>query len=201
MADSSLSSARKSGGAQRSRQAKAGEKSGAKMFRVLLLLLCCALAGYFFWSNIRIMDDSEAAINRARMEQPSDAATEAEKQDIDTAEEGLQNMTRASSNAMQLALLAEVQGRYPIDVPTSLIGSPSVTYDIAPVEPEPPYVTVVAIMITDDDRIALVNVAGEEQGKLVRQGTRFSDGTAQITKIEEKGVTFTWRRRSYEVSL
>jgi len=202
MADSSFSSAKKSGGAQRSRQApKTGESSTSKLVRVLLLLICCAGAGYFFWSTLQIVDSNATAINRARMPQPPDPAMEAEKVEIETAEEGLQNVTRASSQAMQVALLAEVQSRYPLDLPSSLVATaPSAVIELAPIEPDPPMVTVVAIMITEADRVAMVNVDGEE-GILMRLGTKFSEGSATITKIDEKGVTYTWRRRNYEVSL
>ena len=198
MADSS---SRKSGGAQRSRQVpKTGEKSSSKLIRVGMLLICCLGAGYFFWSNMNIIDANENAAARSRMAQPPDPAMEAEKVEIETAEQGMENITRAS-NAMQLALLAEVQGRYPLDLPSSLTSTASSATEIAPIEPDPPYVTVVAIMITDNDRVAVVNVSGEGEGILMRQGARFSDGTATLTTIDEKGVTFTWRRRNYQVSL
>ena len=201
MADSLLSSAKKSGGAQRGRQAaKAGESSSAKLLRVLLLLICCVGAGYFFWSNMQIVDANERAINRAQMPQPPDPAMEAEKEEIGVAEEGMHNVTRSSSHAMQVALLAEVQSKYPLDLPSSLVASSSAIVELAPIEPDPPMVTVVAIMITETDRVAMVNVDGEE-GILMRQGTRFSEGSATITKIDEKGVTYTWRRRNYQVSL
>ena len=201
MADSSSSPAKKTGGAQRSRQAaKTGESSTAKLLKVLLLVICCAGAGYFFWNNLQIIDSNENAVSLARMPQPPDPAMETEKQEIAAAEEGLQNMTKSSSQAMQVALLAEVQNRYPLDLPASLVTTSSTVIELAPIEPDPPMVTVVAIMITDTDRVAMVNVDGEN-GILMRQGTRFSEGKARITKIDEKGVTFSWMRKNYQVSL
>ena len=201
MADSSSSSAKKSGAPQRSRQAaKTGESSTMQLLKLVMLVICCAGAGYFFWTNLQIIDANENAINQARMPQPPDPVMESEKQEIEEAEEGLHNVTRASSNAMQVALLAEVQSRYPLDLPTSLVIAAPAIIELAPIEPDPPMVTVVAIMITDTDRIALVNVDGE-QGILMRQGTSFSEGKARITQIDEKGVTFSWMRKNYQVSL
>ena len=199
MADSS--SARKSGGAQRSRQAaRTGESSTTKLLKLLAMVICCAGAGYFFWTNLQIINANDDAISMARMPQAPDQGMENEKKEIEEAEDGLQNVTKSSSQAMQVALLAEVQNRYPLDLPTSLVSTPSVAIELAPVEPDPPSVTVVAIMITDTDRVAMVNVDGEN-GILMRQGTSFSEGKARITKIDEKGVTFTWMRKNYQVSL
>ena len=177
-----------------------GESSTAKLLKVLLLVICCAGSGYFFWTNLQIIDANENAINQARMPQPPDPVMETEKREIGEAEEGLENVTRASSNAMQVALLAEVQSRYPLDLPTSLVASTPAVLELEVIEPDPPMVTVVAIMITDTDRVALVNVDGEH-GILMRQGTRFSEGQARITNIDEKGVTFSWMRKNYQVSL
>jgi hypothetical protein len=163
------------------------------------MLICCAGTGYFFWTNLQIIYANEDAINQARMPQPPDPAAEAEKHEIQAAEEGLQNMMKSSSQAMRVALLAEVQHKYPLDLPVSLVGAPSVAIEVIQIEPEPPMVTVVAIMITDTDSVALVNV--DEVGVMVRQGTSFSGGKARITKIDAKGVTFSWMRRNYQVSL
>jgi len=199
MADSP--SARKSGGAQKSRQSgKTGETSAAKLIKILVMVICCAGTFYVFWTNLQIIQENENALYGAREPQPPDPVAETEKNEIEVAEEGLQNMTRSSSHAMQIALMAEVQSKYPLDLPTSLVASSSVAIDLAPIEPDPPRVTVVAIMITDTDRIAMLTVDGEE-GLLMREGARFSDGKARITKIDAKGVTFSWMRKNYQVSL
>jgi len=200
MADSS--SARKSGDIQKSRQAaQTGESGTAKLLRILVMFICCAGTVYFFWTNLQIIKANEEALMQAGLPQPPDPVAEAEKKEIEAAEEGLQTITRSSTNAMQVALLAEVQSNYPLDLPISLVAMPSSsTMEFVPIEPDPPRVTVVAIMITDNDRIALLNVDGEE-GVLVRQGTKFSENKARITKIDAKGVTFSWMRKNYQVSL
>ena len=199
MADST--SAKKSGAPQRSRSAaKPGESSSGKLIKILLLIICCVGAGYFFWTNLQIIDASENAISLAQMPQPPDPVMENEKREIEVAEEGLQNVLRSSTHAMQLALLAEVQGRHPLDLSSSLMTSPAAGPEFVEIEPDPPMVTVLAIMITDTDRIALLNIDGE-QGILMRQGARFSEGQATLTQIDERGVTFTWRRRNYQVSM
>jgi hypothetical protein len=175
--------------------------STAKIVKIVLLAVCCAAAGYFFWSNLEIINANHDAVTQANMPQPPDPVVETEKNEIGEAEEGLQNVTRASNQAMQVALMAEVQSKYPLDLPTSLVVVAADIPELAPIEPDPPMVTVVAIMITDTDRVALVKVDGEE-GILMRQGATFSEGgSAKITKIDEKGVTFSWRRKNYQVTL
>jgi hypothetical protein len=136
------------------------------------------------------------------MPQPPDPTAEVEKNEIATAEEGLNNLSTSSTRAMQTALMAETQNRLPVDLPVTLVTTYSAgpIIDEIPVEPEPPSLTVVAVMITDTDSAALINVDGE-QDILVRKGTKFSEGTATITKIDSKGVTFTWRRKNYQVTL
>ena len=66
-------------------------------------------------------------------------------------------------------------------------------------EPDPPTMRVKAVMITDSDSVAIVDVDaidGSETGLLVRRGSKFSGGTARVTKIDSKGVTFTWMKKS-----
>ena len=200
MADSSSSSAKKSGGAHGRQAGKTGENSTAKLVMMVVMVICCAATGYFFWTNLQIIDANENAISQARMPKPPDPATESEKKDIEATEEGLRNTTKSSSQAMHVALLAEVQSRYPLDLPVSLVASPSASIADVVIEPDPPMLTVVAIMITDNDKVALVNVDGDE-GVLVRQGTKFSEGKARITKIDAKGVTFSWMKKNYQVTL
>jgi hypothetical protein len=168
----------------------------------MLLLVCCCGAGYFTWSTLQLIQDADDVLQTVSMPQPPDPTAEAEKNEITTAEEGLNNLSTSSTRAMQTALLAETQSKLPLDLPVTLIATvPVPNYpDEIVIEPEPPSLTVVAVMITDTDSAALVTVDGE-QDILVRKGTKFSEGTATITKIDAKGVTFTWRRKSYQVTL
>jgi hypothetical protein len=151
---------------------------------------------------MQLIQSADDALQNVSMPQPPDPATEGEKNDIATAEEGLHNLSTSSMRAMQTALMAETQGRLPLDLPVTLVVTTPVFVEPGeiPVEPEPPSLTVVAVMITDTDSAALVSVDGE-QDILVRKGTKFSEGTATITKIDAKGVTFTWRKKSYQSTL
>ena len=205
MADSSASrkSAAAAAAAAKSRQAARGGEGGSrKLLLSLLLLICCGAAGYFTWSTLQLLQSADDSLQTFMMPQPPDPAAEVEKNEIATAEEGLNNLSTSSTRAMQTALMAETQSRLPVDVPTTLVAEALVipgTEEII-IEPEPPSLTVVAVMITDTDSAALINVDGE-QDILVRKGTKFSEGTATITKIDAKGVTFTWRKKSYQVTL
>jgi hypothetical protein len=178
-----------------------GESSSKKLLRVLVMLVCCVGAGYFFWTTTQIIDENEYSLEEAARPQPPDPASEAEKTEIGEAEEGLENISKSSSQAMRVALYAEVQNKYPVDVPTSLVATNvgPVTLE-APVEPDPPMVTIEAIMITDSDKVALVSVDGEE-GVLLRSGSRFSENKARITNIDAKGLDFIWMRKKIRVSL
>jgi hypothetical protein len=198
-----MADAKKSGGgtASRSRQAtKAGEPSSNKLVKILLMFICCAAAGYFFWTTMQIIETSDDALQQVIMPQPPDPATENEKREIQAAEEGLQNMSKSSSQAMFVALHAETQAKLPVDLPTSLVRRDP-TPDPVPgeivVEPDPPAVTVVILYMDEADkvRVANANVDGKE-GVLLKVGTKFAEGKARVTKIDEKGVTFVWMRKS-----
>ncbi|MDR1965766.1 MAG: hypothetical protein LBQ36_03575 [Synergistaceae bacterium] len=202
MADSS--SAKKPVVSSRSKQAPRGhqENNTKKMLGIIVMLLCCAASFYFYWTTMQVLRNNEDQLSQANMTIAApDPEAEKEKKEIGDAEVGLKNLSVSSRQAMNTALLAETQSRYPLDLPITL--TPTVTLpsgaDIV-IEPDPPFVTVVAIMITDSDRVAMLNIDGEE-GVLVRQGSKFSNGTARITKIDAKGVTYTWMKKSIQVSL
>ena len=199
MADSPAS--RKSAATKNRQTAKGGESDSRKLLLSLVLFVCCCGAGYFTWSTLQLLQGADDALQIVAMPQAPDPAAEVEKGEIATAEEGLNDLSQSSTRAMQTALMAETQSRFPLDQPETLVAKAPIIVQYEPViEPEPPSLTVVAVMITDTDSAALVSVDGE-QDILVRKGTKFSEGTATITKIDAKGVTFTWRRKNYQVTL
>ncbi|MDR3332082.1 MAG: hypothetical protein LBT08_05585 [Synergistaceae bacterium] len=125
--------------------------------------------------------------------------------DIGETESDVTGISRASTMVMQTALLAEVSGRYPV-APASVLAPPPPPTSISlpsveVIEPDPPEVTVIAIMITDSDKVAMVDVLGEVGGLIVRQGSSFAGGTAKVTKIDAKGVTFIWMKKSYTITV
>jgi hypothetical protein len=201
-----MADAKKSGGgaASRSRQAvKTGEPSSKKLFKILMMLICCAGAGYFFWTTMQIIEMSDDALQQVVRPQPPDPATENEKHEIQAAEEGIQNMSKSASQAMFVALHAETQSKYPLDLPTSLVRPDPTPGPVGPevvVEPDPPLVTVRAIYMDENVQMAMASVDGEE-GVLLKVGTKFSEGKARVTKIDAKGVTFVWMRKSFQASL
>jgi hypothetical protein len=200
MADSSASRKSAAAAAKSRQAARGGDGGSRKLILSVLLFICCCGAGYFTWSTLQLLQSADDALQIFEMPQPPDPAAEVEKKEIATAEEGLNNLSTSSTRAMQTALMAETQGRLPLGSLTQPSLEPEPVFGEIPIEPEPPSLTVVAIMITDADSAALINVDGE-QDILVRKGTKFSEGTATITKIDAKGVTFTWRRKSYQITL
>jgi hypothetical protein len=111
-------------------------------------------------------------------------------------EDGKVNFVQPASS---LAAASEASGKRPMALPASLI-------DIAPgaeaqeENAEPPNVKIVAIMVTDADRVALINLNGQSD-IMVRQGARFHNNEARITAIDAKGLTYIWKRKSYRVDL
>ena len=177
-----------------------GEPQTAKLAKVLLMTICCAAAGYLFRTNLQLTYARDDAVLRAAIAQLPDPVAQAQTREIEAIEDELRNMSKSSSQASRLAMLAEARGKYPLDVPASLTDPFSAPVAEFTFEPDPPFVRVTAVMITDFDRIALLNVDGEE-GIMVRQGAVFSDGRARITRIDEKGVTFSWIGKDYRASL
>jgi hypothetical protein len=209
MADSSArKTAAAAAAAAKSRQAAlrgGGESNSKKLFRIIVMVLCCVGAGYFFWTTSTLISDNAEALQNASMSQPPDPVAEAEKTEITAAEEGLENLSKSSSQAMRVALGAELLNKYPIDLPSSFVrpaaGPPVAEGLVVEAPPEPPSVTVAAIMVTDGDKVAMLNVEGEE-GVLVRVGTKFSEGgSARVSKIDARSVTFIWRKKSYTITL
>lgn len=181
-----------------------GEKKTKQILLILVLIMCCAASGYLF-TRINVIDQEREAAIVTTPPLP-DAATVAESKEVQDTEASMITLGKASNVVMQTALLAEVSGRLPV-APVSALSKvmPAPPIPLNPLEepeePDPPKVTVVAIMIKDRDRVAMVDVEGEDGGLIVRPGSSFSSGTAKITKIDSKGVSFTWMKKSYTIPI
>lgn len=167
---------------------------------LLFLLGCCAASAYFFMISFGMIEKSDVG---SFMPPPmADPKINEEGKELDGTTNDLSIMGKATSMAMQTALLAEISGKLPMAPAEALSPAPAASAgpgEEVIIEPDPPQVTVIAIMITDKDKIAMIDVLGEDGGLIVRQGSKFSDGTARVTKIDAKGVTFTWMKKSYTV--
>jgi hypothetical protein len=180
---------------------RAERKRTGALSAILLLLVCCA-AGFYIHMDV----------TRAIRAIESDSLSDTVGPDLESVSEAgelrktgdeLESISQAASAVTQAALLAEISGRNPIAQPAELArqstGSEAVLEEAPWLELEPPQVTIVAVMISGQDKIAMVNVLGEDTGLVVRQGTKFSGGEAMVTRIDESGVTFTWMKKSYTV--
>lgn len=186
-----------------------GKKRTGALLAILILFLSCAASFFVYMNTIRAIRERDGGL-LAETPEP-DVESLAEAKELETTSDEYANMGRAVSMAMQTALLAELSGKYPVAPPAALIPSaadpsggtgggtsePASENIPQEFEPDPPQVTVTAIMISGPDRIAMIDVPGEEMGMVVRPGAKFSGGAARITKIDEKGVTFTWMGKSY----
>jgi hypothetical protein len=202
MADSPASRKSAAAAAKSRQVARGGEGSSRKLILSMLLFLCCCFAGYFTWGTLQLLQHADDALQSVLTPQEPDSSAEDEKNEVAMAEKGLNNLSQASTRAMQTALMAETQNRHPVDLPVALVAAAPIVTTIGeiPAAPDPPSLVVIAVMITDTDSAALVSVDGD-QDILVRKGTKFSEGKAAITKIDAKGVTFTWRKKSYRAAL
>lgn len=192
---------------------KGGNKKRATSLLIILLLaLFCAGSFYIYMNTMKVIEENE---NNLYGETPMpDVKSAEEAKELETTGEEFISMGKATSLAMQTALLAEISGRFPVATPSNLIppvvstvtdtGGQSVAVEVEQpivIEPDPPQVTVLAVMISGKDKIAMIDVLGEDSGLVVKQGSKFSGGDARITKIDEKGVTFTWMKKSYTVAM
>jgi hypothetical protein len=182
------------------RQKPGGEQNTKKLIRVLVMFLCCAGSAYFFWTTMQLLQTNELNISSALMSKPPDPALETEKKEIAETEDGLTNLSKSSSQAMRIALLAEVQRNFPLDLSASLI--PPVMQvangeEVVIVEPDPPTVFVSAIMITDGSQVSVVD---DGITKVIRKGAKiFDDQSGTVQEINREGVVFRWNGKRYLV--
>jgi type II secretory pathway component PulC len=177
-------------------------RTGA-LLAILFLFVCCASSFYVYMNVMRTVREKRGLTVAT---QTPDLSSIAEASELQTTSDEFARMGMVTSSAMQTALLAEISAKNPVAQPAALISRATASRarleKISQVtELAAPEVTVLAIMISEQDKIATVNIRGEDTGLVVRHGTKFSGGEAQITKIDEKGVTFTWRGKSYTVAM
>lgn len=180
------------------------EKTKKMILVILLLLVCCLCSAYLFRKTLDRIDANSNLTVAPSL--GSEVGTIKEIEDVQKMGVNVGMMDRTERSVMQTALLAEASGVFPIASETTLdqiavdssIAENPIVSDVPEVVPEPPAVTVVAIMIVGKERVAMLDVAEEEKSLIVRQGSKFSNGTATIKKIDSKGVTFTWMKKNYE---
>jgi hypothetical protein len=188
----------KSSTATRTRSGRPGRKGQIAV--LLFLFLCFGASLFIFRLTVEAVESS------SNLPDPGPSIPNAEivqeSEDVEQLGNDLTGMTMSTNLAMQIANMAEQIGRLPVASVTTLTPPPQeIIPDVPIVEPDPPDITVKAVMITDGDSVAIIDIAGEETGLLVRRGSKFADGAARITKIDSKGVTFTWMKKSYPVAL
>jgi hypothetical protein len=179
----------------------AAKQSKTGQLLILIFLLVCFAASLFIFKQT--MESAEISANLPEPGPPvaSESVVE-ESKEVEKLESDFGGMTMSTSLAMQTAGMAEQIGRLPVASSSALSPPPPPPeFREELIEPDPPLVRVKAVMITEGDSVAIIDIEGGESGLLVRRGSKFSNGTARITKIDSKGVTFTWMRKSYPVAV
>jgi hypothetical protein len=185
----------------RTKNAKPGKTR--QLLALVVLVACCAASFIFYQRTMTLVESSSQVESQPDTTPNPDVLNEAKEIQQVTGE--LEGVGKASNSSMQTALMAEVHGKYPVGAATSLTPPPPPTPPIEEevYEPDPPQVTVMAVMVTEGDSVAMINVLGPdgEDGLIVRRGSKFSNGSARITKIDSKGVTFTWMKKTYQAGV
>ena len=179
---------------------QAGKKQFMSIVLILILFVACAASVYFFISTRSLIEEMEMS-GGEEVVVPEDDKLQADE--LAKAGEQIQTVDTTSSLALQLARHAEISGKFPVGPQIALFSDRPIDVGIPSdyIEPDPPQVSVIGIMITEKGRIAMLNILGEDDAKVVRVGTKFADGAARVTKIDEKGVTYTWLRKSYTITM
>jgi len=187
------------GTATRSKTPKQGR---AGQLLVLILLMGCCFGSFYLFRDTMLLVDEAQRPNPPEPPQPN-AEVIAESKEVQQLAGDLTGVGKATNFAMQTALMAEVHSGYPVASP-SILTPPLPPPDPNPqpvYEPVPPEVKVLAVMITDADSVAMIDITGGDAGLVVRRGSKFLDGEARVTKIDSKGVTFTWMKKSITVGV
>jgi hypothetical protein len=191
---------RPTGASPKTKQKIGGEQNTKKLLRLLVMILCCAGSGYFFWTTMQVLQTTEMQLAETSTPKPPDPALETEKNEIAATEDGLTNLSKSSSQVMRMALLAEVQQNHPIDLPATL--TPAVVQttggeEVIVVEPDPPMLTVSAVMITDGSQVSVID---DGSTRVIRKGARlFDDQSGTVQEIKREGVIFRWKGKRYLV--
>ena len=146
--------------AQKSRSQKPVKTK--QLLVVLFLFICCAASFYFFRETMSMGDTDDIGLGSVALSAPS-PETQAEKEEIKKTTEDLSGMTESVKLVMQTALLAEASNQYPVAAAAVL--SPPVHEPIQPLiadmpveEPTPPQVTVLAVLSTEGENVAMIDV-------------------------------------------
>lgn len=60
-----------------------------------------------------------------------------------------------------------------------------------------PTVIVKALALLDEESVCVLDIDGEEPGKIFKAGDVFGDGLGRVVKISESGVAWQWLDREY----
>lgn len=179
-----------------------GDSRVTQLMILLLLGACCFASFYLYKGTTKLVQTDHSSPPTVL----PDTSIRSESQEVQETENAVSSLGKASSQVMQSAMLAEISGRQPFGTANLLVASQSASalslaggdYEE---EPQPPAVSVVAVMIKGAEKVAMIDIEGEDGGLVVREGSKFSEGSAKITKINPEGVRFTWMKKSYEVAI
>lgn len=197
----------------------AGRSGAVRSFNmrtlVVIVLLCALCAGscYVHFDSMNYYIERSDTI--AGTSFGIDAESVQEARELESLAASYTKISDLTSGIMRTAMLSEVSERLPVALASILVPpepepeelaaagqGPEVEEYIPPeYELDPPTITVTTIMISGREKMAVIDILGEESDMIVREGDQIMGGTVVITNIDEKGVTFRWMERTFGSSI
>lgn len=171
-----------------------------RLVRVLIVLLL--LAGTI-WSGYLLKEMVELVREEKVPQVPASTKVDEEIKRLEGVVENFESAVLARSGSTQLSVLAATISRKPFVPPPPPEKEPSAdAEDVTKesVEP-PPYVEVRAIMVKGQDAVAVLDIEGEGNGIIMKQGGTFGNGKGRVVRITAEKVVFTWAGQSVESAI
>jgi hypothetical protein len=173
-----------------------------RLVRVLIVLLL--LAGTI-WSGYLLKEMVELVREEKVPQVPASTKVDEEIKRLEGVVENFESAVMARSGSTQLSVLAATISRKPFVPPPPPQVESSAEDAVAQAMREaaepPPYVEVRAIMVKGPDAVAVLDIEGEGNGIIMKQGGTFGNGKGRVVRITAEKVVFTWAGQSVESAI
>jgi hypothetical protein len=173
-----------------------------RLVRVLIVLLL--LAGTI-WSGYLLKEMVELVREEKVPQVPASTKVDEEIKRLEGVVENFESAVMARSGSTQLSVLAATISRKPFVPPPPPQVESSAEDAVAQAMREaadpPPYVEVRAIMVKGPDAVAVLDIEGEGNGIIMKQGGTFGNGKGRVVRITAEKVVFTWAGQNVESAI